>query len=691
MRWFILSFFLSGLGLFGATPSDAALEILNDLKKTEKVSEVTKRLGISVFCGPEKRKFITQRWQDRAAALNLDEFELFHMLEKVDGELAAVLVGARSKDNPEIASVIALGLVQKGDEWKVAPIEGSYDNTGLGFGAEVKARVKKLEDWMVLEKSAGVVRLVEEERERFNKSIKGIVDAETLKLEDPEEVIEEFLKAAYAGETDKLLVWQGVLERDELPERDWEGDIRSTRQGMLATNPNSAWRTLRSNKVMKVIVEGNGDEEDASYLLSMLSSFKTKPRNQDLNPVRIELLMTKAGWRIQLPPFWSYDGKPADEHREAFNDHFDWEDRSSAKQMGYVFEVENDAIRTESPKEMVDAVLADLKAGNLDLFLRRHFREEENFEEEEGEEDAEDQVIPGQEEGDLDNRRMQRYREALDWWSKALGDGETSEGSVRKFYQEGDLALYILEVGTDSSGWKPVYQELWMAKEEDGWMLLPGVPEPLNHSIAPELMEARGKLSKAYRVDLDELQKAYIVEIIKTFGVDDPKGTAIDEKGGLKLLREWNEIATKGGVLDLVSKSAVRVIPEKPEEFMTDLSYLRSAAAASLNPDEILGSMAAGRFRAFSVMMDVGEDVEFSYPMVIVVPTSDGHRILTDIELPLETNKGLRILNDLRIKDLKKTLAEADLKAIEELREWHQKVAGLAREKRNLEKASEEE
>ena len=689
MRWFILSFFLSTLGLSGASPSDVALGILGDLQKVETVSELTEKLAISVFCGPEKRKIITQRWRSRAASFKGGEVKILPLGEKVDGEIAAVLLGVYSKSNPDEASVLALGLVLKGEVWKVAPVEGSFDNTGLGFSAEIKARVKTLEDWMILEKAETQARVIDEERARFNKSLEGSVDAELLKLEDPEDIISEFLKAAHAGELNKLLVWQGVLERDELPERNWKRDIRATRRGMTTVDPKSAWRTLRSNKVMKVVVEGSGDEEEGSYLLSLLSSFETNPRNQDLNPVRIDLLMTKGGWRIKLPPFLSYDGEGRDEHRKAFNESFDWGDRSSAKQMGYVFEVENEATRTESPKEMIDGVLADLAAGNVDSFLKRLYREEENFEEEEEPEEGEEELPAVKLNGgdrDIDDRRMERYREAIDWWGKVLGKNETRKGVVRKFYEEGDLALFVIEVGTDASGWKPIYQPLWMAKGDEGWMVLPGVTEPLNHSIAPELKKVREEMSKTFRADLDEFEKAFIVEIIKSFGVDDPEGSAIDEEGGLKLLKEWGKVAREGRVLDLVEKSAVRAVPEKPEEFMRDLGFLR-AVAASPNPNKVLGSMAVGRFRAYSMMMDVGGDVVSSYPLVIVVPTKDGHRVLTDIELPLETNKGLRIMNDARVKNLKKTLAEADLKAIEELRAWHQKVAKPVWEKEALESA----
>ncbi len=691
MRWFILTFYLGSLGLFASEPSKAALQLFQKIQGADSV-QVNDELAISSFCGPEKRKLIRSRWEERISWLKGSDFELSPILEKIDGELAVVLLGARSEASPDAASVMALGLVKKGEEWKVTPLEGSFDNAGLGFGRAMRDRIKALEQWMVSEKISAAAKLRQEEQERFRKSMEGLVGLDKLKLEDPEDALVEFLKAAHAGETEQLLVWQGILERDQLPERDWDRDIRATRKGMGNQDFRSAWRVLKSNKVMKVIVEGHGDEEDANYLASFLSTFRTDPRNDTLNPVRFQMFMTDRGWRIRLPPYLAYDEESVAIHREAFDEQFEWEDRNSAREMGYVFEAENEAIRTAEPKEMLEGVMADLKAGDVHTFLQRHYREEERFDDEEGEDDEEAE----EDELELDNekideRRMERYREALTWWGSALGKKETVKVHLHKTYREGDLALGVFEVGTDESGWKPHYLNIWMAKEDDGWMLLPGVVIPLEHSIAPTLTEAQGKISEIYAADRAKVVKDFVAGVLKTFGIDDPTGAAIDEAGGRKIVEAWNEVALNGSVNDLILKSAVRAIPEDPEKFMRNIGYLRSSAAASDKPDRFLASMVAGRYRAFSMMVNARPEIEPSFPLVLVVPTKDGYRVLTDIELPLETNKGWSILNDDRIKALQAKLSEEDLASIVKLREWHQKVARPAWEQWNLEQDSKAE
>ena len=108
-------------------------------------------------------------------------------------------------------------------------------------------------------------------------------------------------------------------------------------------------------------------------------------------------------------------------------------------------------------------------------------------------------------------------------------------------------------------------------------------------------------------------------------------------------------------------------------------------------PDQTLGSQAVGRFRGVSLLTDTGRGVDAGFPLYIVVPTPDGHRVLVDIELPLETNKGFRLLNNGRMEELAKEMSKEDLASIEKLREWHQGLSKPVWEKWELEKAKSKE
>jgi hypothetical protein len=73
-------------------------------------------------------------------------------------------------------------------------------------------------------------------------------------------------------------------------------------------------------------------------------------------------------------------------------------------------------------------------------------------------------------------------------------------------------------------------------------------------------------------------------------------------------------------------------------------------------------------------------------PLFFVVPVEGGFRVLVDIELPLEVNRGISLLNEDRMAELSGALSQEDFAAISELRKWHQKTARPIWEKWNRER-----
>jgi len=696
MRWIISTLFVGTMALSAAEPADAVLQFLRDLKEEAATAKDVGRFAISPFCGPLKKEAIEKHWNSRALWLKENQYDLSVVAETRDENLAAVVIGTGTEGNPESTAVLSLGVVKQGETWKIAPVEGRFDNTGLGFGVSIKERTKALELWMTREKVDGLARLKTNARESFRKKMTGRVDLETLKVEDPEEAVNHFLTAAYEGNVDALLVWQGILERDQLPGRNWDRAIRATRLGMASTDDRSAWRLLKSNRVMKVIMEGQGDSEEADYLVSFLSGFRTDPRNESLNPVRFRLTMTGAGWRIDLPTFFSFDHDDLQTHKRAFNEDFDWEDKRTAQQMGYGFELENDKFRSSDPESLLKAVIADLKNGTLHPFLTKLYREEEEFEdEEEAEEDdeVEERLLllqaRGVNKGGIDDRRFERYKEAVLWWSGILGRDDTIEARVQKIYQEGDLALALLVHDDSNRDWRPSRETIWLAKEEDGWMVLPDPADVRMKGFDPALEEIRKKLAAEFEEDDKKFDDELLALLTRELAIDDPGGNVIGEEEGIALLKEWRELARKGTMKDLFKKSAVRKIPAKPLELMTLMGYVRNDASSSKIPDQFLGSKTAGRFLGVSLMVDKGEGIERDCPLMIVAPTKHGPRILVDIELPLETNKGILLLNGERLLALAKELSPEDFAAVKELYEWHQKLSRPLWDMWNLEQAAQ--
>lgn len=691
MRRLITCFFAASLRVFSGEPSEVTLELLRGFDSQLSGAEISSSLAISSFCGPKKKNRIIELWEFRASWAKNGNYSFAPLREKTDGDLSAVLIGATSPNGPDVSMVISLGVIRKEGKWKVAPVEGSFENTGLGFEADLKTRVRDLENWMALERTSEMTNLLRSEMEKFRKKIEDAVSPEVLAGNDAKQVMQDFLTAAGAGKTDSMIVWQGFLERDSLPERDWEMHLKTTRKGMVNRDKQRVWRLLTSQRVMKVIISagtnkrevraGNRDQEKADFLVGFLSSYETAPMDERLNPVRFQLNKTDRGWRVSLPAFFAYADQDSRAFRTARNDEFDWEDREAVKKMFGVFEEMNDTIRAKTPESLLESIVVDLEMEDLDSFLQRHYREEKKADKE-GEKPADGggglllQGVRIAGKGNpFDDRRSGRYIESVKWWGASLKSANPVSAGVVKLYRDEKIALGILSLSGSGENWKPKYKRVWMRQGISGWMILPGDVRPMLGTYPEEAEEGLRGLSIQFVKDEAKMEEEFLADVLKVVGREDPEGKAASEVEAEILVKEWRRIAKEEDMVALLRISAVRKLPAKPTNLLRDLGFVRKGAAAAISQDKIIGSKFSGRFRGVSMMIDHGGGLDRACPLILVVPTEIGHRVLVDVELPLETNKGVRLLNDERLDSLAKEVSKKDLAAIEELREWHQKVS----------------
>ena len=696
----IFTFFLAAsLRVFSGEPSEVALEFLRGFDGKLSKPEISSSLAISPFCGPKKRTRILELWEDRGSWKQNGNYAFRALREKLDGDLSAVLIGATSPNGPDVSMVISLGVVRKEGKWKVAPVEGSFENTGLGFEADLKSRVRDLENWMALERTSEMTSLLRSEMEKFRKKMEGAVSPEVLAGNDAKQAMQEFLNAAESGKTDAMIVWQGFLERGALPERNWEMHLKATRKGMVNQDKQRVWRLLTSQKVMKVIISkgknerrGNlkllaedlpnfkpeSEEREVEFLVGFLSSFEIE--GDRLSPVRFRLNKTNQGWRISLPAFFSYADQDSRAFRTAKNGESDWKDRELVKKMFQVFEEQNQVVRAKNPEALLKSIIGDLKTQGLDSFLQRHYREEEKAVKE-GEKPADaglnllQRNINGRRGNPFDDRRSGRYIEAVKWWGSSLKSGDPFSAKVVKLYRHEKITLGVLSFAGSGENWKPKYQQVWMRQDASGWMILPGKVNPMVGTYLEGSEEGMRALSEQFGKDEVELEEKFFSDVLKIVGRENPEGKAASEPQAKALVKEWRRIAREEDMMAFLRVSAVRKLPAKPISLLRDLGFVRKGAASAMSPDQIIGSKAVGRFRGVSMMIDHAGGVDRACPLVLVVPTKIGHCVLVDVELPLETNKGIRLLNDERLESLAKEVSKEDLAAIEELREWHQKVS----------------
>ena len=688
MRWISVLFLLGLLPLSGGEPTKAVLSVLEKLKSKKQQRGVPGEVGISGFVGPKTRNLLNEAWNQRADWIRNEKVEFFEGFEKIDGELSAVLVGARSADDPEEAEMMAFALRLDDGVWSLGPVEGSFNSMGLGFEKSLRTRASELERWMAAERVTAADRLKKEALKRFKERMAKLVDPELLKSASPRKVMENFLAAARAGRTEELLVWQGVLERGDHDEIPWEEMISMTRKGMKNQDARNVWRLLNRPGVMQVVLDGEEDESEKSMLVSFLAGFSTGRDSKKLRPVIFRVRKNPEGWRVSLPGYFAKADEDQWDHWRAHQREVHFRDEVNTERMASVYEEDYEPRRAVNPAEILDRVARDLFDGTMEKSLPYLFRDppEENRESEEKEESKEDEedeeaadpkdILIDEDEIDPEVEKVKRYREFAVWWAKASGNLKGIEVGAKKVYQSGDLALGVLEILPRNGGWMPEYHSIWMSKADGGWLILPGLKRPLSGLLPEDLEEDRAKLSASITRDQEQLEKEFLESLFKRVSaLNDSANKATSEEAALKITKEWRNLVVGGNIPEILTRSAVRKIPESPLSILKNLTFLVKGAAVAEVPDRVLGNHVEGRMRGISLMVDGGRGISMDCPLMLVVPTEQGPRVLIDTELYLATNKGKKMRNDNEMARLKEKIPKEDFESLEKLMDWHEKTA----------------
>lgn len=655
-------FFTTALLGFSAGPQDAVMAILEKARNGEVASGKLEVLGISPHVGNRKKTMIGEQWNDlrdwmrgESAQISFGEFQ-------EDGDLAGVVVNASAKSGPDAARTLSLGVKKVGNVWKVAPLFGQFANAGLGFDEDVLKRARALEQWMAAREAAALYEFRKAELAKYLKTIAGKVDQKTLKEATATEAFEHFQKAVSDGDAERVLIWLGMLERSFDDERNWELLGSVVRKGIEGEDKQDVWRLLHDPAVIRLLVNQSEKNDDVSFLLGFMAPYATAADREQNRVIRFHLENTPVGWRVNLPAFFEYADQDSGSHFNAHNQNYNWEDRRYARKLGVLFEKKNKARFAKSPEELLKTITVDFKEGSYVDFIRFLFRSKPDPEK--------------REEDDHARAVNSRYTQMGKLWADLRGQrGGDVTVTVSEQLQQGDVAFGILCFEQPGSH-QPDFKTIWMLKQEEGWTLVPNQTTLTNAPFANN----HGKDSRDLLEKSKELEESLGENYLKTLfseipGISNTK-TAPDEESAKKVVTAWRKQLAEGSLSTLLDQAAMVEVPQKPTRLMRDLSGSMKGARAATEEEKILGSKAAGRFRAVSMFVDAGRGLEMHCPLVLVAPTEKGERVLADVELWYSSNQGKRIRNGAALLRVKKILSEEDFAAVKELFDWHEKLAG---------------
>ncbi len=725
MKVWILWLVLAGV-LRASTPMDVLLELLDHARNPQTSIDSLPGLFISPHIGPKRKAQLEGDWESLSDWVNEEEVEFFEGKEKIDGDLAAVMVGGKNWLGHQEFRVLLYGARKINGEWKITPVEGRFDNAQLSYDSEVRTRVRKLESWMMDQRATGGDELRSRERDLFIKNLKKQVSPQDLAELGPKQVLERFFAAIKAKKKHEVLVWLGILEEEHFPETDWPEIGRVVRAGLSNRDRQKVWSLLTDPEIVQVTAEEDFFEDESSHVILFQSPEKISLKHQHFHSIRFTILKTAAGWRVELPGFFRGADQPVRKQREWHRESQDYQDDQLSDQFAIFFEKEFSAKHGKSPKDLVDQVLRVLKGGTrIDFFqslYRRKLQNEAAVKDQRGREHFEKLFqdvlagkLPIEELQEVDPEILQRilddgglggdgddelpraknhllavdslvakwrqplYVAAGAFYSKWKGKG--AEFSVVEILEKDGIALAVLRRNIQPGKLDQETVALWMIQEEQGWgtflrdsfsELKTVLPE-VKHAAVEELEDQYVELMERLRQESSQKAAAQILEVDQT-------AAAVPKKEAEEVVKKWR-MALRSGELAKVLPLSATLTPQAErnnEKILEDLSYLSGIIMEAEVADEVLESETKGRLTGVSLLVDVAKGKTVACPLFLVVPSAKGPRVLVDISLSLPTNGGKKMINKESLELAEQWLEKENFEGLQQLFEKHVEVAQVA-------------
>lgn len=306
------------------TPGQAALDFLRQVRDGKVNLDPGKGTAISPHVGERKRLSIAVRLKRLASDLSGGELEVGS--EKVDGNLAGVLIWKANGFDPSQMQVFAVGMVLRNDRWLPAPVPASFENCGINYLPETRARIKALESWMLEGQVHDLADLRDKSIARMRSGIEEHISRKTLAELKPRQVLDRFLDACSKRNPHEIMGLVGGLS-DSLPEN-WALRASSIGDATSGTNSTGPWRLLMSPNVLRIIVDLDQEFGPLHASIACLdphgvnSSGASKPR---IELVHLKLERSDDGlWQVEVPEnFWLGDSAASNTDEELDRDLLD--------------------------------------------------------------------------------------------------------------------------------------------------------------------------------------------------------------------------------------------------------------------------------------------------------------------------------------------------------------------------------
>jgi len=644
----VIALLLAGGIASGAqSPSEAAVEWLRHVASGEAETQLEDETAISPDTSDEDLKSIRARITHLRDTLR--PADLKAVADKEDGDLAAVLVSQITNYDADSVQIHAVGLVKSDDKWLPAPLPSSFNNTGLSLRPGFLKRVKNLEDWMLRTRSTQLVRLKDDAFSVLFDEMKKVKRPDALHAASPEKLVVDFLAALKAKDLPAVLAMVGGLETPR--PADFEEAFRMlTRVLRQKDITHPQWRLLAAPEAVRAVVMVEEDSSDALVSIVALDpagNFTVRPR---LKSVHLPFVKSKAGtWHIRLThDLLAPATRVKSPGREADDEAIDADILALfPEKLAASLAVKREA----SARAAADAIVTALQAPTLEAICPRM--------------DLSPKTEP------LPDALS---RAALLWQRVHLPQGAAAP-VLLEVHEEQDDACALIQMFSSQEPAKASIETVFLRRGAEGWLANPA----FSGAAALAQLDAGGEMAKWIGAATKAREKDWSAGVLVKIG-----GIAADsapsEEETRKVVGDWRAAIAAGDGARSLALSACFDDDAGAARMLRNTGY----ELAARQKGEILEVHRAGRWAAVSLRVPPADDDDSAdaYPLVVVVATPAGPRVLPELDLFDPLTRSREFLNRSVWDRVSARLPEGARGELQSIYEKHRTISAATRERR---------
>ena len=627
-------------------PGEVALSFLRGLTEENGVFAVGDT-AISPDTPDKHRADIALRLSRLGRGIRPDDLRVID--QKLDGDLAAVLVSQITDFDSNSVQVHAVGLVRSADRWRAAPVPSSFDSTGLSFRPGFLQRAKELENWMLRARSEQLVRLKEDSFALLFEEMRKVRSPDELHEAKPDKLAADFLAALKARNLPGLLALLGGLETPRPSE--WDETFQALARVMRKPEiDHPGWRLLAAPEALRAIVMTEEDGEDglvSVVALDPAGDFEIRPRPR---AIHLPFVRSKAGmWRIRLPQDLLL---PAPKHIPQDSD--EDEDDVDADIVAAFPEkllAASPALPEPTARAAADALLAALRNPSLEA------------------------LAPRLDLAAASGIALEGLGRAARLWQRLHRPEDLASPVLLELHESGDDACALVQIFSAKLPEKSAVETVYFQRGAAGWLANPGFSGAGAQSLAKDakpIGEWSGPALKAREKDWTEGL------LTRLGGI--PADSAPPEEDARRVIGAWREAITAGDAAGMLTRSACFDDEEGRKRMLQNTGY----ELLSRQQGEILGVHRAGRWAAVSMRVPAapGDDSADAFPLYVVATTAAGPRVLPELDLFDPLTRGREFLNRRVWDRVAARLPDGARGELETIYEEHRTLSAAAREPR---------